>query len=542
MECAPADDEAEASEPWKCINCLDCDQDFPASCEVHGDQHVAFKCFFCCNIATFFCGGKTHFCEQCHKHGWNATPMPKGECRPGCDGRHPDHGTKKIHCLGCVVCRSLGLNFSTKSAQSKQRLAYIKVKKGLPVTAEEAALAAEQIELDRLEEERVAAEKRAEGVRRLMELQLSKADAETLLDSHKGNIEAAVSERRQVLQQQAEQRAREAARDAAVETLRSMGFKNTLEQLHSLLSSKNNNLEQVIEALFELQGQQAAEAALKVEALVALGWSEAEVQAALEQNGWDQQAAEAALKVEALVALGWSKAEVQVALEQNGWDQQAAEIVLKTDKHWKQCDDDGFSRRLAKKLKKRHFACIASRGAPCTCKPVPCVANPVSPKQREAGLEGHSLQEKFSVWCGAGRQLNQEEFSGAFAKPRKPNDFNLPNKPMRFNEAKKLLYAYYGVDVEKKSEEEEEASEVELHDGGGEFVVARKKNMRSKKAPNQADASDSNACGWNSSEKSGPQDGDIEIPYIISCGYDDSSDNLVEEFSGAFAKPSRVWH
>ena len=82
------------------------------------------------------------------------------------------------------------------------------MKKGLPVTAEEQALAAEQIELDRLEEERVAAEKRAEGVRRLMELQLSKAEAEALLDSQKGNMEAAVSERRQVLQQQAEQRAR----------------------------------------------------------------------------------------------------------------------------------------------------------------------------------------------------------------------------------------------------------------------------------------------------------------------------------------------
>ena len=196
------------------------------------------------------------------------------------------------------MCRSLGLNFSTKSAQSKQRLAYIKVKKGLPVTAEEQALAAEQIELDRLEEERVAAEKRAEGVRRLMELQLSKAEAEALLDSHKGNVEAAVSERRQVLQQQAEQRAREAARDAAVETLRSMGFKNSVQQLHSLLTSKNNNLEQVIEALFELQGQEAAEAALKVQALVALGWGAAEVQTALEQNGWDQEAAEAALKTD----------------------------------------------------------------------------------------------------------------------------------------------------------------------------------------------------------------------------------------------------
>ena len=47
---------------------------------------------------------------------------------------------------------------------------------------------------------------------------------------------------------------------------------------------------------------------------------------------------------------------------------------------------------------------------------------------------------------------------------------------------------------------------------------------------------------WKWSEKGSPQDGDIDIPYIISCGYDDSSDNLVEEFSGAFAKPSRGRH
>ena len=37
-----------------------------ASCPLHSDQYVEFKCRFCCSIATFFCFGHTHFCEKCH--------------------------------------------------------------------------------------------------------------------------------------------------------------------------------------------------------------------------------------------------------------------------------------------------------------------------------------------------------------------------------------------------------------------------------------------------------------------------------------------
>lgn len=62
----------------------------------------------------------------------------------------------------------------------------------------------------------------------------------------------------------------------------------------------------------------AAERALKVESLAALRWSKAEVQAALEQNGWDEQAAERALEIQRMEALGWSKDEAEAELEQNG--------------------------------------------------------------------------------------------------------------------------------------------------------------------------------------------------------------------------------
>ena len=62
----------------------------------------------------------------------------------------------------------------------------------------------------------------------------------------------------------------------------------------------------------------AAERALKVESLAALRWSKTEVQAALEQNGWDEQAAERALEIQRMEALGWSKDEAEAELEQNG--------------------------------------------------------------------------------------------------------------------------------------------------------------------------------------------------------------------------------
>ena len=478
VECAPADEEAESEEAWKCINCLDCDQDFPTTCDAHGDKHIAFKCFFCCNIATFFCGGKTHFCEVCHKQGWGAQPMKIGDHRPGCDGRHPDHGTKKIHCLGCVLCRSLGLNLSTKSAQSKQRLAYIKVKKGLPVSKEEAELAAEQVELDRLEVERVAAEKRAADVERLMGLQLSRSDAEKLLDDHNGNGDAAYDFQKQLLKKQEEQRAREAARDAAVATLRTMGFSNQLEELHSILISKNNNVEQAIDALFEIQAARE-------------------------------------VKVQALVGLGWNEAEIWIALEECEWNQQVAENKLKQNKHNLQCEypgQKGFQRRIAKLLKGQHSACLENKGKRCSCKGAFPEAVPDAVCQSPVRSSSVKDEGSFAV----------EEFSGAFAMPKKPIPAGKQLFPAKHRNPLPVAVV---PSLER--------------DGAGDFVVVVGRGRgRSQNEHAHAEASGSNECESKLSAEGCDyvQDVEVEIPSVCSDGCDDGSECLVEEFSGAFAK------
>jgi len=475
VECAPADDEAEPEEAWKCINCLDCDQDFPTNCEAHGDKHIAFKCFFCCNIATFFCGGKTHFCEQCHKHGWGAQPMKIGDHRPGCDGRHPDHGTKKIHCLGCVLCRSLGLNLSTKSAQTKQRLAYIKVKKGLPVSAEEAELAAEQLELDRLEAERVVAEKRAADVEKLMALQLSKSDAEKLLDEHNGNGDAAAEFQRQLLKRQEEQRAREAARDAAVATLRAMGFSNKLEELHSILSSKNNNVEQAIDALFVIQATRD-------------------------------------VKVQALVGFGWNEAEVQVALEECEWDQQAAEVMLKEYKHKLQCQypgQKGYQRRIAKILKSQHMACMENKGKLCSCKGAFPEASPVA-LCAQSPVSSLRVEDEGS--------MEVEEFSGAFAMPKKATPAGKQLFPAKHRNP--LPVAAVNLPSALDS------------DSAGDFVmVVGKGRGRSQNERAHAEASESKECGSKFSADCCDNEQDV-----VGDECNDGAESLVEEFSGAFAK------
>ena len=35
-------------------------------CPAHGSNFLIFKCRFCCNFSTFFCFGRTHFCDACH--------------------------------------------------------------------------------------------------------------------------------------------------------------------------------------------------------------------------------------------------------------------------------------------------------------------------------------------------------------------------------------------------------------------------------------------------------------------------------------------
>ena len=86
-------------------------------CPKHGKEYIEYKCRFCCKIASWFCWGTTHFCEDCHKRQCkhdclNKYPLDK---LPKCDkktcevgGNHPPNGNE--YALGCTLCRNLEEN------------------------------------------------------------------------------------------------------------------------------------------------------------------------------------------------------------------------------------------------------------------------------------------------------------------------------------------------------------------------------------------------------------------------------------------------
>eukprot|EP01095_Lingulamoeba_sp_RSL-Kostka_P009076 TRINITY_DN3106_c1_g1_i1.p1 TRINITY_DN3106_c1_g1~~TRINITY_DN3106_c1_g1_i1.p1 ORF type:complete len:449 (-),score=163.39 TRINITY_DN3106_c1_g1_i1:81-1427(-) len=86
-----------------------------SSCPIHERDYIEHKCQFCCAVATWFCWGKTHFCDSCHtkqQNGDYVTRYPK-EKLPKCPGKkncplridHPPNG--EPFTLGCVLCRNL---------------------------------------------------------------------------------------------------------------------------------------------------------------------------------------------------------------------------------------------------------------------------------------------------------------------------------------------------------------------------------------------------------------------------------------------------
>jgi len=98
--------------------CGPCSNINETTCKIHGDEFIEWKCRFCCSIATWFCGGKAHFCNPCHDKAaqlveftnWTTKPeyveIPcKGplECPIGVD--HPPNGSKEF-VLKCAMCRS----------------------------------------------------------------------------------------------------------------------------------------------------------------------------------------------------------------------------------------------------------------------------------------------------------------------------------------------------------------------------------------------------------------------------------------------------
>ena len=87
------------------------------SCPKHGKEFIEYKCKFCCKVASWFCWGTTHFCDDCHKRQCNndyVSKYPKSKL-PKCNkslcevgGNHPPNGEE--YALGCTLCRKNGEN------------------------------------------------------------------------------------------------------------------------------------------------------------------------------------------------------------------------------------------------------------------------------------------------------------------------------------------------------------------------------------------------------------------------------------------------
>jgi len=83
-------------------------------CQLHGRDFIEHKCQYCCSVASWFCWGKTHFCDSCHtrqQRGDYITKYRKDQ-HPRCPGKaqcplkldHPPNGEPFV--LGCIICRS----------------------------------------------------------------------------------------------------------------------------------------------------------------------------------------------------------------------------------------------------------------------------------------------------------------------------------------------------------------------------------------------------------------------------------------------------
>jgi E3 ubiquitin-protein ligase MYCBP2 len=83
-------------------------------CPKHGKDFIEYKCKFCCQIASWFCWGTTHFCEDCHtrqckgdyvsKYTKDKLPKCPGESKCGLRINHPANGEE--YAMGCSVCRN----------------------------------------------------------------------------------------------------------------------------------------------------------------------------------------------------------------------------------------------------------------------------------------------------------------------------------------------------------------------------------------------------------------------------------------------------
>eukprot|EP00002_Diphylleia_rotans_P039326 TRINITY_DN9099_c0_g1_i2.p1 TRINITY_DN9099_c0_g1~~TRINITY_DN9099_c0_g1_i2.p1 ORF type:complete len:433 (+),score=56.03 TRINITY_DN9099_c0_g1_i2:220-1518(+) len=111
--CEQNEDEEKLFDPSELV-CGSCSSnDTNQSCKEHGSDFIEYKCCYCCNIATWYCWGRTHFCHECHEkqqRGDYLTKKPRGSL-PKCPGpsqcklriRHPPNGEE--FSLGCAICR-----------------------------------------------------------------------------------------------------------------------------------------------------------------------------------------------------------------------------------------------------------------------------------------------------------------------------------------------------------------------------------------------------------------------------------------------------
>uniref|UniRef100_A0A6U8NUZ9 RING-type domain-containing protein n=1 Tax=Eutreptiella gymnastica TaxID=73025 RepID=A0A6U8NUZ9_9EUGL len=94
--------QAEPPDPKEVV-CPGCTSAGCSTCPVHGTGFVGFKCYYCCNTATFFCWGKRHFCDPCHQIAGSVKPTPcKGPATCPLKGQHPPNPAE--FALGCALC------------------------------------------------------------------------------------------------------------------------------------------------------------------------------------------------------------------------------------------------------------------------------------------------------------------------------------------------------------------------------------------------------------------------------------------------------
>lgn len=89
-----------------------------SECKKHGKEFITYKCRFCCNPASWFCWGTTHFCEPCHARQCKGDYVSKYEKNklPQCDNpntcplkiKHPPNGDE--YALGCDICKNEASN------------------------------------------------------------------------------------------------------------------------------------------------------------------------------------------------------------------------------------------------------------------------------------------------------------------------------------------------------------------------------------------------------------------------------------------------